>query len=420
MPRHSATVACALSLAAALVVPSAPGHARDGSTARTTDTAFALSASGFGSRLQGGDLPTGSGKTAYQHIGCTNRAGLSRTNAVAEQDVPGLGTLSGLETHVWTTRHHGVVASHARHTIAALTLADLGPLGSLSVTGITSDVTAFHDAQGFQTVSTPSVGSVSLTVLGSTQAFDPPTPGNPVTVPGVATLSIGPSSARTGLHSAAVTAYGLKVDVIPTDTHAKLARAQATIADGVTFGLFHGRSAATQVSALDDTLSSGPNPLTLMPCQGTGGQLRAKSTAHVTLAGALDVTGLRTSERARQSTARAHGFEQAKVAHLDLGGGAVVVHDIVGRATVTRSAHDTTRSARGTTVGSVTVNGVAWDFPRSGVIEVPGVARLETRLVKRSRSGLSVTALRITLLDGSGAVIDLGRAQLKVSKLHRR
>lgn len=106
--------------------------------------------------------------------------------------------------------------------------------------------------------------------------------------------------------------------------------------------------------------------------------------------------------------------------HLDLGGGIVVLDGIVGRATVTRTAHHVTRSAQGTSVGSVTVNGVAQDFPKSGVIAVPGVAKLETHLVKRSRTGLTVTAPRITLLDGSGAVDRLGRAQLKVSMLHGR
>jgi hypothetical protein len=98
----------------------------------------------------------------------------------------------------------------------------------------------------------------------------------------------------------------------------------------------------------------------------------------------------------------------------------VVLDGIVGRPSVTRTAHHVTRRAQGTTVGSVTANGVARDLPKSGVIQVPGVAKLETHLVHRSRTGLSVTALRITLLDGSGAVIDLGRAQLKVSMLHGR
>jgi hypothetical protein len=414
------TFACALSLAAALALPSTPAQAAGDGTSRTVDTHYALAASGFGSHVKGGSLPAGSAPTAYQHIGCTNRAGLSHTNELAEQDVPDVGTLSGLETHVWTTRHQGVVASHARHTIASLTLLDLGPLGSLAITGITSEVTAFHDADGFHTVSTPSVGSVTLTVLGVPVAQDIPTLGNPVTIPGVATLSIGPSSATTRTHGASVTAYALDVHVIPTDTDVKLGKAHASIADGVSFGLFKGRSYATQVSALDDTLTTGPNPLTLMPCQGTDGQVRARSTAHVDLAGVVSIDGLKSRERSRQTRSRAHGYERAEIAHVDLGGGAVVIDGIVGKATVTRTAHATTGSARGTTVGKVRVNGQVMAFPRSGVIEVPGVAKLEEHVVKRSKHGLKVTALRITLLDGTGATIDLGRAQLTISKLRRR
>jgi hypothetical protein len=412
------TFACALSLAAALALPTAPSQARDLESG-TVDTHFALAATGFGSHVQGGSPPGGSAPTAYQRIGCTNRAGLSHTNTLAEQDITDVGTLSGLETHVWTTRSHGVVASHARHTIAGLTLVDLGPLGSLAITGITSDVTAFHDANGFQTLSSPSVGSVTLTVLGVPAPKDVPTPGNPVTIPGVATLSIGPSSAKTGMHGASVTAYALTVHVIPTDTDIKLGKAHASIADGVSFGLFKGRSYATQVSALDDSLTSGPNPLTLMPCRGTRGQLRSRSTADLEVPGVLSAKGLTSSERSNQSRSRAHGYERAEIARVSLAGGAVVIHGIVGKATVTRTAHSTTRSARGTTVGKVRINGQVTAFPRSGVIELPGVAKLEEHLVKRSKHGLKVTALRITLLDGAGATIDLGRAQLTISKLRR-
>ena len=141
MPRRSAALLCALPLALATTLAgAAPSQAGDSGAARTVATHYALTASGFGDRLNGGDLPVGSAPAAYEHIGCTNQAGLSHTNELAEQDIPDVGTLTGLATHVWTTRHHGVVASHARHSIAALTIADLGPVGSLAITGITSEV----------------------------------------------------------------------------------------------------------------------------------------------------------------------------------------------------------------------------------------------------------------------------------------
>ena len=38
-------------------------------------------------------------------------------------------------------------------------------------------------------------------------------------------------------------------------------------------------------------------------------------------------------------------------------------------------------------------------------------------MVARSRTGIKVVALRITVLDGSGAVINLGEAQLQIHRL---
>jgi hypothetical protein len=84
---------------------------------------------------------------------------------------------------------------------------------------------------------------------------------------------------------------------------------------------------------------------------------------------------------------------------------------------VARSATGLVRSARGTQVGTITANGQVQTFPRTGVLEIPGVARLERRVVTRSRNGITVVALRVTLLDGSGAVIDLGEASLRITRL---
>ncbi|MEJ7744947.1 MAG: hypothetical protein WKF73_21880 [Nocardioidaceae bacterium] len=56
----------------------------------TTPTPFALSASGYSTRVVGGGVPVGSDRTAYQVIGCTNLAGLHKQNAEAEANLGGL------------------------------------------------------------------------------------------------------------------------------------------------------------------------------------------------------------------------------------------------------------------------------------------------------------------------------------------
>jgi hypothetical protein len=421
MPRHTALLVGTVALATGLTVAGGPSQAGGVavSSPRVVQTHYAFAGSGFGSRIAGGDLPAGSGATAYQHIGCTNRAGLVRTNELDQQDIPGIGRISGLKTRIWTTRHHGAVATHARHRIASLAVVDT-PAGSISVTGITSASVASHDATGFHATTTSTVGGITLTpVVGPVQTFEAPTPGNPVSILGLVTFTAGASHMHTSTTGAAASGSALKVEVTASGSKTVLARSHATIAGGVTFGLFDGRSNASRVSAADDSLKSGPQPLMVMPCQGTGGRVHRRSIAQLGLAGQVVVRGLKSRDRSAQTRTRAHGFEMGKVEKVDLGSGAIVVDGVVGRANVVRTAHRVRRDARGTSVGTVTVNGEVRRFPATGIIEVPGVAELRRHLVHRNRSGITVTALRITLLDGSGAVIDLGQARLHVGRLPR-
>ena len=105
-------------------------------------------------------------------------------------------------------------------------------------------------------------------------------------------------------------------------------------------------------TALDGTAESGPNPLSLMPCQGTYGPVHRQALAHLDLGGQLVVRGATASERASQTAARAHGYERGSIAHVDLGGGQLVIDGIVGKATVTRTRDGVRRSARGTELGT--------------------------------------------------------------------
>jgi hypothetical protein len=408
-PLIGATVALGVGLALA-----APGVAG----AATHHTTFAFQGSGYGSRLIGGQVPAGSDTTAYQALGCTNKAGVNRTNDVADATVPGLGTLSGVTTRVWTTQRHGVTTSHSTHTIAQLALAQSG-LGSVTIDAITSRVRAFHDAHGFHTATATAIGGIRFTPpTGPAQSFPAPTPGQPVQIPGLANIYLGTAATSHTLHGAVADAFALRVDVIPTSTSVKLAHTHAELHDGLTYGIFGGHSNATRVvHALNDVVHSGPNPLTLMPCQGTYGATRRKAIATSDLGGQVVVKGLASQERASQTTRGAHGYEKAEVARLNLGHGQLVVDGIVGRVGVARTSAGLVRTTRGTRLGTITANGQAQTFPDTGVLEIPGVAKLERRVVTRSRTGIKVVALRVTLLDGSGAVIDLGEAQLRIQRL---
>ena len=417
MKYRTPLIATVIPLCAGLALAAGAGYAGASQTHRTT---FAFGSSGYGTRVTGGQLPASSDTTAYQVVGCTNRAGIHRTNDVADASVPGLGTLSGVRTRVWSTQRHGVTASHSTHRIAELRVASSG-LGSLTLKAITSRSTAFHDARGFHTTTATAIGGIRFTPpVGRAQSFPAPTPDRPVEVPGLATISIGRHHGVHDARNASADAFALRLDVIPTSTSVKVAHTHAELHSGLTYGVFRGHSNATRVAhALTTVVHSGPNPLTLMPCQGTHGAVVHQSIARTNLGDQLDVRGLSSSERGSQTSHEAQGFERAAVARVDLGHGRLVVKGIVGKAIVKRTSAGVVRSARGTQLGAIVVDGRPLTFPRTGVIEIPGLVKLERRVVTRSATGLRVIALRITLLDGSGAVVNLGEARLQIRRLAR-
>jgi hypothetical protein len=401
-------------LSLALAVATGPTFA---GTTTVKSTGFTLRASGFGSRVDGGQLPLVSSTTAYGAIGCTDLAGRSHGNNVDQAVLPGVGTAFGLRSRVWTTAFHGVVASHSVHSIKRLVLAQ-SPLGSLAITAIVSRAKAYHDDSGFHGTTSTRIGGISFTPPGgSVQTLPLPAPDQPVTVPGLATIYAGEHSIDTSRQEASADASALRIDVIPTGASVELASSRAGLESGFTKGIFYGGSAATEVvTAAGGILDSGPNPNNPMPCQGTDGQTHEKSISNSDLGGQLLLTKATTQERSVRWAHGAAGMSRAEISQVSLGG-QVRITGIVGKATMRRSPDGVKKSIDGTRVGSVTVNGQEMAFPPTGVLEVPGVVKLERAVVTRTRDSISVIGLRVTLLDGSGAVVDLAEARLGIRPL---
>lgn len=392
---------------ATLSVPTAAAE-----SGRTTlvPTAFALQGAGFGSRVLGGDVPADSRTTAFEALGCSNKAGREKGNYEAEMTVPGLGIVSGIRTTLRTTRRNGVVASTSTQRIASITLAE-SSLGSVTIEALRSRARAFHGPDGFGSTATTDLGRlVFQPAVGDPQVLPLPTAGEPVVVPGLAEIELGQRRTTKSRGGAFARATGLVIHVVPSGTTATVGLARARIGGGVQSVLFRGQSYGLRAQGLDDNLGKGRTPLSLMPCQGTGGEVRDKAIADVDLGGQIEVSAASSAQMARQRGDEARGWERGKVASISLGDGQLVIEGIVGQANVRKDGGRPTYDARGTTVGSVTFEGDRQTFPDTDVLEIPGVARLEREVVTRKRNAISVIALRITLLDGSLATIDLGNA----------
>jgi hypothetical protein len=398
---------------AGVLAGSAPSPAN---AATTTPTAYALGGSGFGTLVRGGQVPANSAPTAYEAIGCTNRAGVTKTSHVAAVKVPGLGTVSGVATKVWTEAKGDTVSSYSRHTIADLVIASSN-VGKLHVEGLTTKTRAWHSSTGYHATAKVDIASITFTDSnGKSQNFAIPTPGNPIVVPGLASLTIGNIAKSVSSSASRVGADALVVKVFPTKTESHVSHAQSQIAGKVALGLFHGRSYAEKANAIQNNVTNSPHPLLYMACQGTRGMVQKRSIAGVNLGDQVVVDALKSEQSSTNGTKAASGYEEASVAKANIGNGQIVVTGIVGRANVTRLNSGVTSDIKGSSILKVVVNGQEQQFPNSGVLEIPGVAKLEQNVVQHYKTGISVIALRVTLLDGSGAVVNLGFAELKVGR----
>ncbi|GAB6984182.1 hypothetical protein JCM10369A_07060 [Nocardioides pyridinolyticus] len=376
---------------------------------------LALKASGFGSRATGGDVPSESDETAYIAIGCATRVGIDRENHETEVTYPDLGQASNVKTEVWTRRAGDAISSYTRNSIQKLVIAQSG-LGSVELRGIVSFARAWHDNQGFHAHTRTNVGSITLMPEGGgePQELEAPSPGQPVEVPGIATIAVGTIKERLNADGAHAQANALIIEKTASGSRSVISQAKAQALTGVKHGIFRGFSAATQGTAADGHVTSGRTPLTLMPCQGTRGKVWSKRSIDSDLGGQLLATGLKTEQMGKELAKRSTAYERATVSHMNLGGGQLDVEGIVGQANVTREGRKVTTSIKGSKVGTIVANGEEQEFPDTGVLEIPGVAKLERFVVEKIPSGIHVVALRVTLLDGSGSVFDFGQARLQI------
>jgi hypothetical protein len=122
---------------------------------------------------------------------------------------------------------------------------------------------------------------------------------------------------------------------------------------------------------------------------------------------------LAVSQSAGSTRSGASGYEKAHIARVSLGSG-LVLAGINAQANVSKDRSGLHRNARGTSLVRVRLNGVRQTIPANGVLRLRGLALIETRLVHKIKGGIAVTAVRVTLLDGRGAVLNLGYAKFKI------
>ena len=354
------------------------------STGRTTS--FAFKGSGFGTRVIGGQAPAASDTTAYQAIGCTNRAGRQRRTTSpsppcresARSPVPGPG--SG-------RRRRTASSPRTRRTPSPRSCSPRPAWASWRSTGITSTSTAsttqglplrhLHAGREPRLHTSGRAGTV-LPAADAGPAGHHPRPGHRSTRAGARprtpATELGPRPSR----SASTSSPSARRSGSRTPRRAELRRHRRRLRRS---------SAATHVvTAAGGIVKGGRDPLNLMPCQGTYGKVRQKRLSTLDLGGQLVTSNVSTRAEGRAGRPPGPRVRARHIGRLSLGG-QLLITDIVAKATVTRTAHGVVKSAKGTRLGTITANGQEQTFPKTGVLEIPGVVKLERAVVTRTHDG---------------------------------
>lgn len=413
-------------ISSAILLPGGPSHAAPvvptkSAAAAPRPTNFGLHAMGYGTLIKGGEIPASSGATGFAHIACTTLAGLNRSNGVAGVDLPGLGTIDALETRVATVKKGKTVTAVSHHALAGITLFE-SALGSLSLGAVTSTARVWHNAQGFHSEVNSEVAGVVLTPPGGDpQVIAIPAPGTPIEIPGLLRITLGENKVDKRAHSIFARAQGLLIEILPTNTKVKIALSRARMTDDIVNSLMSGYAAGLKGKVLnvgDDTIVTvGRTPTKPLPCEGTGGVVKQTKTVGLDIPSAVSVGAAQAKVFGTQAgRRRARAWTEGSIAEVNLGGGQLIIEGIVARANVIRRPGKLIRNSNGTKFISITANGEPQEIPDTGTLEIPGLAKIEFGVETLIRGGIEVIALRITLLDGVGAVIDLGVARTQVKK----
>lgn len=414
--------------------------------AGTITTDYGFSGRAWGTLARADVAGASSGRSALSYLGCTRLAGVRRVNEVAEVGGTDGSMLiaSAVQNRNWTYQSRERVGSRASSHIAEVVIGD--PEGSHLVveglraltdayavrrTGRLGARSSFAVADITAHTGTPLDGALDGVDDGLGDLSDA-IAGEGGEIPGLGKLRIGSTrnkvrqlAAVSAASAITGTLYGADgVAGGGDDVTVVVGKAGSNIYKDLPAGVMRGSAVPVEASLLGGTVKVGRISDVPLPCPGTRGEVKKSATADVNLlrADVLDVSGLRGRVWGIQrNTGAARAWTEATVASASLGGGALRIEGVVGRANVTtnRDGRVTARTIEGSTVGSITANGERYAMPDPGeTLEIPGLATIRAMLTQKDKRGLSVTAVRVTLLDETAgdSVVNLGQARAFINR----
>ncbi len=410
------TASLAVGLAASTLAPttasqvaSSPG----GDDARGT-TPYALNASAFGSRLQGGEIPAESGRTAFSYLGCTKNPRMD-SNHLAAIDVGDFGTVSGITSKSWTTVSGSKMASNSTTKIGAIELGQGD--AKLVIEGVTLRTRAWHDDSGFHTSGSAKILTIKAKVGGVEVPIPAsPTPGQHIEIPGLAEITILGGTSSRSAHHAQITRRALRIELSDGST-LTVGSARSGINDEAPAGLLGGWGRAASADLLESAVTTGNIAVQPLKCVGTDGEWHNNHTAGIDVPGVLEIGAASGAAKGMQrDPSYAYAHTRGRIAYVMLSD-QLEIGGIEAHARVSKTNGKLTKSTRGTTVAYIKVGDKSYNVPDPGqTLEIPGIAKIEVNKQYPGKYGIRVVAVEVTLLEGSPAesVVNLGEAFARI------
>jgi hypothetical protein len=205
-----------------------------------------------------------------------------------------------------------------------------------------------------------------------------------------------------------------------TFTKFSLGHSQARIQGGVGDQMYGGIALPGLGHDANGALESARKVVETVPCVGSGGKLSGSTVIGSTLSDTVSARRVAAYQRSGPSAGGRPRVEVTSAIRKVTIDGGLEIFGIQGHARSSRARHGGyVLSSRGSVVRRVMLNGSRVPLHGRDPVNVGGIAILRPLIVTKTRGTIDVTALRVTMLDGSGQVFDLGfaRATLRPSGL---
>jgi hypothetical protein len=440
----SATAAGIVLTGAVVLAVGAPAEA----AIKKAETPFAYQGSAYGTRVTAGEPGQGgvsSGRTAWSVLGCTSMAPVryskgSNLTKVNANDFIQIGAVDSF-TSTYRKPEEKHFGSRSVNKAANIILGpDTGP--RLKIAALTTTANAFNkkgrygatadvDLLGVDALNVSPDGSATPGPLadlldaideGDDQLVETVITGagsEGIDIPGLGTVyPAGKASTKVRSASAAAGAYGIRV-ALENGSQVNIGRAWSSITVADPAGVFVGDASGLDAVVGEGALGVGRTPFQNMPCRGTAGRWLTNPLASAPQNAQLNADVLKAEVYGKPfQDGRAIARSRASVADVTLGGGALEIKGIVGQVNVfqSRKGRVVRRTVEGTKVGAIIADGEPQELPTPGdPLEIPGLAKIEFgKRENLGKRGLRVHAIRVTLLDGTGLVLNIGTAKAKI------